>query len=553
MRKYMILLRSLAVPLILLLCVPAGAAPALSVTPPVGWSRWANVTVQWSYPEADATRDWVGAFLLNWNATYVKYQNITSGATGGLLIFELLNGRHPYVFRYYRDSDILAESEAIHPDGATPLQGHLTMIPGKPAYMMVSWASNRSLVTTAVAWGYSPDQLVNIAPAWSTSYSLEDFHACIGYTPTPLTIPFPDLGSKSLRCGYGCYNDSTSLSLYLNPGQLHNTTIGPFLQGTKRVYYRFGETNGLMSDVFSFVPSRPSGNNGTFSFLYTADMGIGTPAPQEVGSAVHNDPPANGADQVIAAILRDPALPTDEFLLLNGDLSYARGWPWIWERFMEMIEPVAAERPWMVTIGNHEYDYRGARNNGGDSGGECGIPATVRFHLPNLRAPWYFFDYGTLRIVTLSTEHPLAPQLDWYDATIATTDRAVTPWLVVAFHRNMYSSAGEEGDMVPFITALTPRFERDKVDMVLVGHQHFYERECALVGGVCNSTGPTYIVDGSAGAEFDPSSMTPNATFTRYKDFSHWGYSRVVVSPTTLQWMHFWTDNRMADKVTLQK
>ena len=36
----------------------------------------------------------------------------------------------------------------------------------------------------------------------------------------------------------------------------------------------------------------------SFSFLVTADAGIGAVPEDEAGGATHNDPPANGADQV---------------------------------------------------------------------------------------------------------------------------------------------------------------------------------------------------------------------------------------------------------------
>jgi hypothetical protein len=89
---------------------------------------------------------------------------------------------------------------------------------------------------------------------------------------------------------------------------------------------------------------------------YTADAGIGAISDDESGGATHNDPPANGADEVVAAMLRDPFTRSDEFMLLNGDISYARGFPWIWERYFDQVQPLATSMPWMVGMGNHEVD-----------------------------------------------------------------------------------------------------------------------------------------------------------------------------------------------------
>jgi len=42
-----------------------------------------------------------------------------------------------------------------------------------------------------------------------------------------------------------------------------------------------------------------------------------------------------------------------------GDLSYADGTPSAWPTFMDLIEPVAKRVPYMIAIGNHEFDYSG--------------------------------------------------------------------------------------------------------------------------------------------------------------------------------------------------
>ena len=50
-----------------------------------------------------------------------------------------------------------------------------------------------------------------------------------------------------------------------------------------------------------------------------------------------------------------------ELVLHIGDISYANGDPDIWNTFMEYIEPYAAAAPYMLGIGNHEYDWRTGR------------------------------------------------------------------------------------------------------------------------------------------------------------------------------------------------
>ena len=90
------------------------------------------------------------------------------------------------------------------------------------------------------------------------------------------------------------------------------------------MYYAFGPndpTNADMSPTYAFVAPRPPGHGGTFHFAYTADAGIGAVPEDEQGGATHNDPPLNGADTVYAAMLKDPLTASDEFMVMNGDLS----------------------------------------------------------------------------------------------------------------------------------------------------------------------------------------------------------------------------------------
>lgn len=47
-----------------------------------------------------------------------------------------------------------------------------------------------------------------------------------------------------------------------------------------------------------------------------------------------------------------------DFILHVGDISYANGDPQVWDTFMDVIEPYASVVPYMIAIGNHEYDWR---------------------------------------------------------------------------------------------------------------------------------------------------------------------------------------------------
>ena len=99
----------------------------------------------------------------------------------------------------------------------------------------------------------------------------------------------------------------------------------------------------------------------------------------------------------------------------------------------------------MVGVGNHEVDSHEnpfTETSGGDSGGECGVAAAKRFpaHLASPTKMWYSFTHGTVHVVQLSTEHPIAEQVAFFKADIAALDRDKVPWLIVSLHRPIFIS-----------------------------------------------------------------------------------------------------------------
>ena len=223
--------------------------------------------------------------------------------------------------------------------------------------------------------------------------------------------------------------------------------------------------------------------------------------------------------------------------------------------------------PLMVGVGNHEVDSHEnpfVETSGGDSGGECGVAAAKRFpaHLASPTKMWYAFTHGSVHVVQLSTEHPVAEQVAFFKADMAALDRDRVPWLIVSMHRPIFISESVASAELQRILVSTwhPLFVESGVDFVYTGHAHYYERLCAVdvpdmanttdlrcsgaaaggaaAGGAAARDRPVYIVDGSAGAEPDMSS--PDSPLTEYKEFAKWGYSRMFVNGSrSLELRHY--------------
>jgi hypothetical protein len=552
--------------LLLLTIIPARATTLTATQPTTAWTAWTNVSLTWEgmTPPPSPDSDWIGAFVQGYNATYIKFVNVTAGT--GSTQFRLLNARHSYIFRYFRGNAVLATSNIVRPAQNKPSQGHLSFVtsvgdaPVPAGQMMLSW-------TTASAdpgyVRYGRTDLNASAVSSVDTYTPADFTTCMGIPPIPpRTRPFANLSTRKIRCNFSCYNDPTASEMYLHPGYLHTATMLN-LQAGQLYHYDFGG-NGSMerSPVYTFTAPRKDNDDESFTFLMTSDMGIGGIHQGEAGSAIDNDPNhnhtgypngiGNGADVVVRdGILADPQTKDDEFIVINGDISYARGWPWIWEMFFDLLQPLSTTMPMMVGVGNHEVDSHEnpfVYTSGGDSGGECGVPAAKRFtHLTSPQKMYYSFTHGSVHVVVLSSEHPVEEQVQFFKQDVAKVDRKKVPYLIVNLHRPLFISENVGTEVTHVLrTTWHELFVDNGVDFVYTGHAHYYERLCAVdmdptnTSNVSCSTSrdrPVYIVDGAAGAE--PDMQSPFSELTKIKEFGKWGYSRMVVQADSIEFRHY--------------
>ena len=137
-----------------------------------------------------------------------------------------------------------------------------------------------------------------------------------------------------------------------------------------------------------------------------------------------------------------------------------------------MIQPLATALPLMVTVGNHEIDSSANREldmTGGDSGGECGVATLKRFPYlgSSVEKMWYSFDYGSVHVVMLSSEHPSTPQVAFFQNDLASVNRSATPWVLALLHRPPFASVSKNSSISNELAAAWhPVFVEAGVDMV---------------------------------------------------------------------------------------
>ncbi|KAI9912619.1 hypothetical protein PsorP6_006201 [Peronosclerospora sorghi] len=494
------------------------------------------------------------------NADFFDYVYVTNTSmveieTYSIVFGSLVNMRASYQFKYLRKREsngtsstyqVLGESPFVEMErGHTePLQVRLALT-GREGEMRVTWVTGQVL-GPHVKYG-----TVSSGILWNQTEATTETYDALDMCDEPATI--------------------RSSVYFRHPGYLHDAVMTGLIPG-KTYTYRLGSATGVSSPELAFTfptalghvteeMTRPQG------FFVFGDLGtcvLQEPGNESDFNASQPERDFNAFDMVsrlapwgdertvmerirqdLDESMRDDAdASTPEYaaVIHVGDISYAVGRTYVWDQFGAVVEPVASRLPYMVGIGNHEYDYlangeghdlsgsaaalsSGWHPEGGnfydDSHGECGVPFARRFHMPpamtNTANPpfWYSFRVGLTHHVVLSSEHRCtvgAPMRVWLEQEFhENVNRNVTPWLVVHLHRPLYCSEKFDSDhaVAKLLRAcLEDLLFVNNVDLVFSGHYHAYERTCPVFHGKCRerdgvALAPTHIMIGSGGAELD--------------------------------------------------
>lgn len=165
-----------------------------------------------------------------------------------------------------------------------------------------------------------------------------------------------------------------------------------------------------------------------------------------------------------AAVAANFMRHSPEFILHSGDLV-ARGAEYErWSReFFDPLRGVIEEVPMLPSIGNHEDD---------------GATYLAYFREPGQNRFFYSCDIGPVHV--LSVDYRSSKVTDeQYKYVERDLEASRAPWKIVFVHAPMFNFGGHAS--LWGHEAYLPLFRRTKVDMVLAGHSHLYERFRPLV------------------------------------------------------------------------
>ncbi|TWU79162.1 hypothetical protein ED733_008862 [Metarhizium rileyi] len=375
------------------------------------------------------------------------------------------------------------------------------------------------------------------------------------YPPKP-----PDL-TTPVQKRIAIYGPNDTSETYPTSRTWSNTVILDGLKPATTYYYKVVSTN---STVDHFMSPRSPGDTTPFALDVVIDLGVygHDGFTTDKRDTVPDIEPALDHSTIgrLAHTIDDY-----ELIIHPGDFAYADTWyakgksrhhgeaayQSILERFYEQLAPIASRKAYMASPGNHEAncdishhiteDCPLGQSNFTDFMNRFGrtLPsafpssssdATAKSKAATAqklaRPPfWYSFEHGMAHIVMIDTETDFrkapegiggstgddkgpfgAPhqQLDFLEADLASVDRTVTPWLIVAGHRPWYTTSGGE-TCRPCQKAFEPLLYKYGVDLGVFGHVHNSQRFVPVhdgnpdPNGMSNPKAPMYIIAGGAG------------------------------------------------------
>ncbi|KAJ4850525.1 putative purple acid phosphatase 20 [Turnera subulata] len=339
---------------------------------------------------------------------------------------------------------------------------------------------------------------------------------------TPAIVSY---GTATGEYQYSSSNGTTSSYKYLtyHSGQIHDVVIGPLKSNTV-YYYRCGSSSTKEYN-FKTPPA-----NLPIKFAVVGDLG-------QTGWTV--------------TTLDHISKSGYDVLILPGDLSYADLYQPLWDSYGRLVEPLASQRPWMVTQGNHEKEKIPLLH------ARSFTAYNARWRMPFQESGsdsnlYYSFNVaGSVHVIMLGSYadfDPTSPQYKWLQADLAKVDRAKTPWLVVLIHAPWYNSNTAhqgESESVDMKKSMEELLYQARVDIVFAGHVHAYERFTRVYQDKGDNCGPMYINIGDGGNReglakdyIDPK---PEISVFREASFGHGQLE--VVNATHAKWSWHRNDN----------
>jgi hypothetical protein len=169
--------------------------------------------------------------------------------------------------------------------------------------------------------------------------------------------------------------------------------------------------------------------------------------------------PGSGQNAIAAQMVKWRASFPFELVLMTGDNLYGTERPRDYEKkFSIPYKPlIDAGVKFYASLGNHD-----------DAG-------QTQYKLFNMEGRKYysFRPKNGVRFFAIDSNYVDPKQLEWLDKDLAASG---SDWKIAFFHHPLYSSGGTHGSADAQRELLEPIFLKYRVNVAIMGHEHFYER-----------------------------------------------------------------------------
>ncbi|XP_052767645.1 acid phosphatase type 7-like [Mya arenaria] len=356
---------------------------------------------------------------------------------------------------------------------------------------------------------------------------------------------------------------------FVDPGTAHHTqyihtvTFSGLSPGSEYVYQVGSLTEDVWSQVYTFRAMR-SGSDWSPSVALYGDFGLSN-------------------HQSLQRLTLDKEKGMYDAILHVGDFAYDMDSDngYTGDKFMNMVEPLASELPYMTCPGNHENKYNFTHYK-------------RRFSMPsdeNGDLMFYSFNMGPVHFISLSTEYYFFIQyglvqalrqyywlLDDLKEANKPENRKQRPWIIAYGHRPMYCSNTDKDDCtkhhsivrdgIPVIHkyGLEQMFYDYGVDLAIWAHEHSYERlwpvfDDKVYNGsktepYTNPKAPVHIITGSAGCQENHDPFIPDPRPWSAFRSDDYGYTRMKVFNSSHLYLEQVSDDKggaVIDKIWIKK
>ncbi len=364
-------------------------------------------------------------------------------------------------------------------------------------------------INNSSTWNFS------IAPITKTTTLTRGPYLQIG-TPGSIILRWRSAAASNSKVSYGLSPGSLTSNVN-NASSVtdHQVQLSGLAPNTKYFYSIGSSTQILQGDTSNYFITAPvAGTEKKTHIWVSGDCGNNSTNQRNVSNQYQNYMGANY---------------TDVWLLL-GDNAYEGGSDSEYQvKFFDIYKNKLLKQTVLwPTPGNHDYNNDPAKAN------THAIPYYDIFSLPNAAQAggvasnteaYYSFNYANIHFISLDSYgreastyrlyDTLGPQVVWLKKDLAAN---VQKWTIVYWHHPPYTmgthNSDTESELVNIRQNLLRILERYKVDLILCGHSHNYERSKLMKGYYGNEASfnaATYNLSPSSGKYDGSASSCPYA------------------------------------------